>query len=65
MLYREAGQYKTSYQRDQAIFPIAQDRWVVWAFVAFAFLVVPFFVDDYWTNAVLLPLLIYGLAALG
>ncbi|WP_029059475.1 branched-chain amino acid ABC transporter permease [Stappia stellulata] len=65
MLYREAGQYKTSYQSDQAIFPIAQDRWVVWAFVAFAFLVVPFFVNDYWTNAVLLPLLIYGLAALG
>ncbi|MCA1243655.1 branched-chain amino acid ABC transporter permease [Stappia stellulata] len=65
MLYREAGQYKTSYQRDQAIFPIAQDRWVVWTFVAVAFLVVPFFVNDYWTNAVLLPLLIYGLAALG
>ncbi|MBB98139.1 MAG: branched-chain amino acid ABC transporter permease [Rhodobacteraceae bacterium] len=65
MLYREAGQYKTSYQSDQAIFPIAQDRWVVWTFVAVAFLVVPFFVNDYWTNAVLLPLLIYGLAALG
>ena len=42
MLYREAGQYKTSYQSDQAIFPIAQDRWVVWTFVAVAFLVVKF-----------------------
>lgn len=65
MLYREAGQFKTSYVSDQAIFPIAQDRWVVVAFLAVAFLVVPFFVNDYWTNAVLLPLLIYGLAALG
>jgi branched-chain amino acid transport system permease protein len=65
MLYREAGQYKTSYTSDQAIFPIAQDRWVVWAFVAFAFLVVPFLVNDYWANAILLPLLIYGMAALG
>ncbi|WP_349358304.1 branched-chain amino acid ABC transporter permease [Stappia sp.] len=65
MLYREAGQFKTSYTADQGIFPIAQDRWVVWAFVAFAFLVVPFVVNDYWANAILLPLLIYGMAALG
>ncbi|NRG17290.1 branched-chain amino acid ABC transporter permease [Rhizobiales bacterium] len=65
MLYREAGQFKTTYDADQAIFPIAQDRWAVIAFAAIAFLVVPFFVNDYWTNAVLLPLLIYGLAALG
>ncbi|WP_417767198.1 branched-chain amino acid ABC transporter permease [Stappia sp.] len=65
MLYREAGQFKTTYQADQGIFPIAQDRYVVWAFLAVAFLVVPFFVNDYWTNAVLLPLLIYGMAALG
>ena len=27
MLYREVGQFKTNYQADQAIFPIAQDRW--------------------------------------
>lgn len=65
MLYREAGQFKSSYAADQAIFPIAQDRWAVWAFLAVAFLVVPFFVNDYWTNAILLPLLIYGMAALG
>ena len=29
MFYREAGQFKTSYAADQAIFPIAQDRWFV------------------------------------
>jgi len=27
MFYREAGQFKSSYQADQAIFPIVQDRW--------------------------------------
>ena len=26
MLYREAGQYKTSYAADLAVFPILQDR---------------------------------------
>ena len=26
MLYREAGQYKTSYAADKALFPIRQDR---------------------------------------
>ena len=29
MIYREAGQFKTSYAADQAIFPILSDRWVV------------------------------------
>ena len=28
VIYREAGQFKTSYASDQAIFPIVQDRWV-------------------------------------
>ena len=27
MFYREAGQFKSSYQADQAIFPLVQDRW--------------------------------------
>ena len=29
MIYREAGQFKSSYASDQAIFPIVQDRVVV------------------------------------
>ena len=29
MFYREAGQFKSRYVDDQAIFPIAQDRWFV------------------------------------
>jgi branched-chain amino acid transport system permease protein len=37
MLYRENGQFKTSYAADQQIFPIAQDRWAILALLAFAF----------------------------
>jgi branched-chain amino acid transport system permease protein len=65
MLYRESGQFKTSYEADQALFPILQDRIIVIAFLVAAFAVVPFFINDYWANAVLLPFLAYGLAALG
>lgn len=65
MFYREVGQFKTSYAADQAIFPIAQDRWFVIAFLLAAFLVMPFFVTPYLLNAILLPFLVFGLAALG
>ena len=65
MFYRESGQLKSSYPADQAIFPIAQDRWFVISVVAIAFLVVPLVLDQYWANAVLLPFLVYALAGLG
>jgi branched-chain amino acid transport system permease protein len=65
MLYREARQFKSSYEADQAIFPLSQDRWFVIIVLAFAFLVVPFFIDAYLANAILLPFLIFGLAAIG
>ncbi len=65
MLYRETGQFKVSYTADQAIFPIAQDRWFIAAVLVLAFGVVPFLINAYWLNAILLPFLIYALAALG
>ncbi|MGB7286786.1 MAG: branched-chain amino acid ABC transporter permease [Salaquimonas sp.] len=65
MLYREAGDFKTTYQADQQTFPIKSERILFWAFIVFAFLVVPFFINDYWNKAVLMPLLIYSMAALG
>jgi branched-chain amino acid transport system permease protein len=52
MFYRENGQFKTSYQADQQIFPIAQDRWAVLALVAFAFVGVPFLADEYLFRAI-------------
>ena len=65
MIYREAGDFKTSYRADAQTFPLALDRWAYWALLAAAVLVIPFVVDDYWANAVLLPFLIYAIAALG
>ncbi len=65
MFYREVGQLKTSYQSDQAVFTIAQDRWSFLVLLIVAFGVVPFFINDYFANAVLLPFLIYALAAIG
>jgi len=65
MLYREAGQFKTSYAADQAIFPIVQDRWFVFALLLFAFLVVPFIADEYWLQAVIIPFLVFSMAAIG
>ncbi len=65
MIYREAGQFKSSYASDQAIFPIVQDRWVVLLLLLGAFVVPPLVADEYWLQAVLIPFLIYSLAAIG
>jgi branched-chain amino acid transport system permease protein len=65
VFYREAGQFKTSYRSDQAIFPIAQDRWFVILTVAFGFLVIPFIAGQYLYTEVLIPVLILSLAAIG
>ena len=65
MFYREAGQFKTSYAADQAIFPIAQDRWFVTALLLAAYIVPPVFLGNYWFNAILIPFLIFTMAALG
>ena len=65
MLYREVGQFKTEYGADQAIFPIRQDLIVVIAMIAVAYLAIPFIASDYWFEVILLPILVFSLAALG
>lgn len=65
MLYREAGQFKASYQADQQIFPIRQDRVGFALVLAFFFLLVPALANQYWLQAILIPVLIFSLAALG
>ncbi|GJJ02578.1 branched-chain amino acid ABC transporter permease [Duganella rhizosphaerae] len=65
MLYREAGQFKTSYQADSQIFPILQDRIALFALLAVAIVVVPLFASPYTLSAILIPFLIFSLAALG
>src|SRR5881275_764023 len=41
MLYREAGQFKSTYAQDQQIFPILQDRVAIGALLVVAFVVLP------------------------
>ncbi len=65
MYYREAGDFKTSYVADNQTFPIAFDRYRYYLVLVVAFLVIPFFVNDYWVNSFLLPFLIYSIAAIG
>jgi branched-chain amino acid transport system permease protein len=65
MLYREAGQFKTSYQSDNQIFPIRQDRIALATLVLCAAVVVPLFASPYMLSAILIPFLIFALAALG
>ncbi len=65
MLYRETGQFKTTYAADQAIFPVRQDRVFVWALIAAAFLLVPLVATPYLYTEVLIPTLILSIAAIG
>src|SRR2546423_15386766 len=75
MLYREAGQFKTTYAADQQLFPIRQDRIGMAILLAVVFVGVPVaaatpalagMIDfNYWFSGVLIPFLIFSLAALG
>lgn len=65
MLYRENGQFKTSYRADQQIFPILQDRIFIVGLLVVAFVVMPFVTSDYVFRAILIPFLILSLAAIG
>ncbi|WIT12305.1 branched-chain amino acid ABC transporter permease [Paucibacter sediminis] len=65
MLYRENGQFKSSYRADQQILPIRQDRIAMALLLLVAFVVVPLSAPEYWFRAILTPFLILSLAALG
>jgi branched-chain amino acid transport system permease protein len=65
MIYREAGQFKTSYEADSAIFPIRQDRFAVAILLLVSFVGVPLFATPYAFTGILIPFLIFALAAMG
>ena len=65
MLYREAGQFKSSYAEDQQIFPIRQDRIAMALLLVVAVVIVPLVGNQYWLSAIITPFLIFALAALG
>src|SRR4030095_6160743 len=73
MLYREAGQFKTTYAQDMAMFAIRQDRVALVLLLLLAFVGVPLlakfhiwpFGSEYMLRAILIPFLILSLAAVG
>ena len=65
MFYREAGQFRTTYQADSQVMPIRQDRIGMIIILAIAFAAVPLFASPYMFSAILIPFLIFSLAALG
>ena len=65
MFYRESGQFKTSYEADQSILPILQDKVAMILMLLFAFIIIPIIANDYWLGSILIPFLILSLAALG
>ena len=65
MFYREAGQFKTSYASDEAVFPILQDRIGIIVILLVAFVAIPLFGNGFLLQAVMIPFLIYALATIG
>jgi branched-chain amino acid transport system permease protein len=65
MLYRTAGQFKTSYEADHALFPVRQDAVLLGIVLLFAVVILPLTANEFIFKALLVPVLIYSLAALG
>ena len=65
MIFRENGQFKSSYRADLQMLPILQDRVFMAALIACALFVVPLLASDYLYLSILIPFLILTLAAIG
>jgi branched-chain amino acid transport system permease protein len=65
MIFRENGQFKSSYRADQQMLPILQDRIFMALLVVLAFAVVPLAASDYLFLSILIPFLILTVAAIG
>jgi branched-chain amino acid transport system permease protein len=65
MFYRECGNFKDTYAKDMAIFPIPFDRWGLGVMLVVAFVVIPLFASNYWLSSIMIPFYCFSLAALG
>jgi branched-chain amino acid transport system permease protein len=65
MFYRETGQYKTSYAADMALFPIRSCRIGIALILIIAFVVIPMTMSSFTLSAVMIPILVFSLAAIG
>jgi branched-chain amino acid transport system permease protein len=64
MLYREAGQFKSSYVADMAVFPLRQDRIGI-ALILVLALLAPLALSSFAISSLVIPVLIFALAAIG
>lgn len=65
MFYKIAGQFKTSYRSDQSLFPIRQDAFLLGIVLLCAWVIFPLIASEFALQTLLIPILIYSLAALG
>ena len=65
MFYRESKHIVKNYFQSRRMLPLKNDRWFTYALLALMLTVVPAVGDDYWLYAILIPLMIFTLAALG
>lgn len=65
MLYREAGQFKTTYAADMAVFPIRQDRIALALILVVAYVAIPALASDFFLSTVMIPFLVFGLGSIG
>ena len=60
MLYRETGQFRTSYAADQALFPILLDRIGMAVILLVAFVVIPLVGSPFFLNTIMIPFLVFA-----
>ncbi|PJK30285.1 branched-chain amino acid ABC transporter permease [Minwuia thermotolerans] len=65
MIFREAGQFKSSYREDEAHLVLREERLFVLAVTLFAAVVVPAIAGEYLLRSILIPFLIFALATIG
>jgi branched-chain amino acid transport system permease protein len=65
MFYRECGNFKDTYAKDMAIFPIPFDRWGLGVMLFVAFVVIPLTANNYWLSSIMIPFYCFSLSALG
>ena len=65
MFFRTAGQFKTSYLADQALFPVKQDAFLLGFIMVLAWVIFPLTASEFTFQTLLIPILIYSLAAMG
>ena len=64
MLYRECGVYRTTYAQDAVLFPLPADR-IGTVVLVLAAVLLPPLLGTYWLRGILIPFLVFSLAALG